>query len=154
MLVLDNGTTAMTGHQSPPNSSVTPAGKACLPVEIAPILKATGACFVEAVSAFDTRATQKAIEAGLRSPGAAAVIARGPCALESGKARSKTQNARSVYEADPGKCTGCRLCIDRFGCAAFIWKADEKVCAVDPILCDGCGVCVQVCPQKAFQKVS
>lgn len=151
MLVFDNGTTAMTGHQPPPNASMMPSGKACPSIPILPLLKATGAPYVVATSAFDTQGTQKAIEEGLRCKGPAAVISQGPCALESRKARRKQKIARASYSVDPEKCTGCRLCIDRFGCAAFVWHEDEKHCAVDPILCDGCGVCAQVCPKEAFR---
>lgn len=150
MLIFDNGTTAMTGHQPPPNTSFMPSGKAARLIDVVSLLKGTGASFIAATSSFDVGATQKAIETALQTDGATAVISQGPCALESRKERRRKKIERPSYHVDKEQCVGCRQCIDDFGCAAFVWDETKEVCSIDPILCDGCGVCEQICPEGAF----
>lgn len=154
ILVFDNGTTAMTGHQPPPNAPMRPNGERCSSIEILPILKATGALYVVKTSSFDVEQTKKAIKSGLRAEGVAVVISQGACALESRKERKKNKISRAVYTVNPEQCVGCRICIDQFGCAAFVWDEQNRLCKIDPILCDGCGVCVQICPREAFHELS
>jgi indolepyruvate ferredoxin oxidoreductase alpha subunit len=152
MIVFDNSTIAMTGHQASINSHRTLMGGETQGADLAGLLKATGASYVAVTDAFNIKQTQKAIQEAVQTPSASAVVAQGPCALEYDRVKRKEGIAIETYEVDPDRCIGCRLCTEQFACPALIWMPEEEKAAVDPFLCDGCGVCVQVCPNEAFVK--
>jgi len=151
LVILDNATTAMTGHQPTPALGVTAQGEAGQPVYIPDLVRACGVRFLERCDSYDIPALTGILREAdrfCRSPegGVAVIIARHPCLLE-GEARK----AQAVYDLEVTEnCTACRHCLDNFECPALVFdEADGRV-AIDQVRCVGCGVCLHVCPEGAI----
>ncbi len=150
IVVLDNLVTAMTGDQPNPGTGDTPhgPGKRILIEEVA---KAMGADFVKVVDPYDIKATERAIKEALAVEGVSVVVSRQPCALyRIGQMRRKGEKW-PIYHVIEDKCTGCKICINAYGCPAIYWDAETKKAKIDPTMCWGCGGCAQVCPFDAFE---
>jgi indolepyruvate ferredoxin oxidoreductase alpha subunit len=150
MIVFDNATIAMTGHQAPVNSNRTLMGDEAPAMDIAATLWAAKASFVQKTSAFNIKETQNAIEEAIQTEGPSAVVVQGACALEHDRTKRKQGIVIEPYKVDAEKCVGCRICTDKFGCPALIWNEETEKVDVDAFVCNGCGVCVQICPNEAF----
>ncbi|MBQ7478742.1 MAG: indolepyruvate ferredoxin oxidoreductase subunit alpha, partial [Selenomonadaceae bacterium] len=140
LVVLDNSTTAMTGHQPHPGTGRTAMGQVVEKVSIEKVLHAIGITTVETVNPLDFGIARDTIRRVAEEPGVKAVIFRSPCIAMTKPA------GRSAVDAE--KCIGCRKCIRELGCPALILK-DEKA-FIDATLCTGCTLCEQVCPVGAI----
>lgn len=141
LVVLDNSTTAMTGHQPHPGTGRTAMGQVVDKVSIERVLRAIGLATVETVDPLDLATAEETVRRVAAEPGVKAIIFRSPCIFLS------KQRSRSVV--DEGKCVGCQRCVRELGCPALVPQADGKV-AVDPNQCTGCTLCEQVCPFGAI----
>ena len=140
VIVLDNSTTAMTGHQPHPGTGRTAMGQIVEKVSIEAILRAIGLKAVETVDPLDHEAAVSAVKRVSALPGVKAIIFRSPCvAITKPKGRSKV---------DPDKCIGCRRCIRELGCPAIAFSGGKAV--IDSAQCTGCTLCEQVCPVSAI----
>ncbi|MGQ9582212.1 MAG: thiamine pyrophosphate-dependent enzyme [Thermoplasmatota archaeon] len=149
-LVLDNGTTAMTGHQPHPAAGVRATGEATRAVSIEALLRACGLASVEVVPGWSIGAIARAVEKAVRAGGARAVVVREPCALLVQRERRRRGERTPVCRVDPDRCRGCFLCLSRFGCPAMLRAGDRM--RIDESLCSGCGACTDrsVCPHGAI----
>jgi len=150
VIIMDNRTTAMTGHQDHPGNNYTLMGKSTKEVDIETLVRALGVEKVMSVDAFDVKAMGKALKECTAYDGTAVLIAKGPCIFVS-------RNPQPAYTVDADKCVACGTCA-KAGCPATI-KIDEvnpktkmKKAGIDPVLCIGCDICRQVCPTGAIQK--
>jgi indolepyruvate ferredoxin oxidoreductase alpha subunit len=152
LVILDNATTAMTGHQPTPQGGVSATGAASHPVFIPDLVRACGAGFLKEADPYDLPAFMdllRSADAYCRSPegGVAVVIARHPCVLH-----RDTPSAQAVYAMDvTADCTGCRHCLDDFECPALSLDEAGGRMVIDRGRCVGCGVCVHVCPEGAIE---
>jgi indolepyruvate ferredoxin oxidoreductase, alpha subunit len=142
LVILDNRTTGMTGHQPNPCSGMTALGEARAPVSLDAICRACGVSFVETVSPYDLPSTIEVMKAAKAQKGVKVVIAKQPCVITARRAGVR----RLAYAVDRDACTVCGTCI-RFGCPA-IGMVDERASISE--LCSGCGVCAQICPSGAI----
>lgn len=140
LIVLDNSTTAMTGHQPHPGTGVTMMGDVCEKVSIEKILKAIGLTSVETVDALDLEAGIKAVKSAMDKKGVKAVIMKSPCIA--------VTKPSVQFKVDREKCVNCKKCIRELGCPAIVLE-DGRV-KIEKSLCFGCGVCAQVCPCGAI----
>ena len=140
LIVLDNSTTAMTGHQPHPGTGVTMMGDVCAKVSIEKILNAVGCTYVKTVDPLDLTAAEAAVKEAADMKGVRAVIMKSPCI-----AVTKPQG---LYSVDADKCINCRKCIRELGCPAIVLEDGRPV--IEKSLCFGCGVCGQVCPVNAI----
>lgn len=142
LVVLDNSTTAMTGHQPHPGTGHTMMGEVVAKVNMEAVLRGIGLTTVETVDPLDLEASISCVKRVAAQPGVKAVIFKSPCI-------AITKPAGSM-EVLPEACINCKKCIRELGCPALI-IADGKVC-IDDSLCTGCGLCSQVCPVHAIQE--
>ncbi len=141
LIVLDNSTTAMTGHQPHPGTGVTMMGEVAQKVSIEAILKAIGLTSVETVDPLDLSAAVGAVQRAAEKSGVRAVIFKSPCI-----AVTKSEKKYEITD----KCVGCKKCISQLGCPAIV--IDEGRVTVEKSLCFGCSLCAQVCPVGAIEK--
>ena len=142
LVVLDNSTTAMTGHQPHPGTGRTVMGQVVEKVSIERVLRAIGLTVVETVDPLDHALSVETVKRVAEEPGVKAIIFRSPCiAITKPKGRS---------HVDPEKCIGCGKCIRELGCPAIILDSDGKKAKIDTSVCTGCTLCEQLCPVKAI----
>lgn len=143
VIILDNETTAMTGHQGHPGTGVSARGEKTRKVELEPLVRGIGIEDVNVVSAFDVATLESTIKRCIANSEPSVIIARGACQLA---VRAKS----TPYHVDADLCAGCFDCMD-LGCPALFTSGD--VVRIDAEACAGCGVCAQVCVQEAIAKV-
>ena len=140
--ILDNSTTAMTGHQPHPGTGFTATGKWSEPVSLEAIARALGAESVETVNPYDIDSAVDAFKRARDYPGLSVVIAKQACVIT---ARRNGQKPQAFRVND--KCEGCRICVE-FGCPAIEFEGEK---ARINNLCAGCGVCAWICPSSAIE---
>ena len=140
LIVLDNSTTAMTGHQPHPGTGRTMMGDVVAKVGIEAVLRGIGVTEVATVDPLDHALAVETVRKTADLPGVKAIIFRSPCI-----ALSKPQGKAFI---DPQKCVGCKKCIREIGCPALSLKDGTAV--IDPAQCTGCGLCAQLCPVRAI----
>jgi indolepyruvate ferredoxin oxidoreductase alpha subunit len=155
--ILDNRTTAMTGHQPNPGVDKTTIGDNLVRIDIEKLLAGLGIEHFRKVNPLNHKATLKAIEELKGLSGVRVLLAEEPCPLFARRAYGKkvTQVAYVADGCGPdavknGTCGTCGDCLDVLACPAF-FKKDGKV-AIDPLLCSGCMLCLQLCPNIKARK--
>lgn len=155
LIILDNGTTAMTGRQDHPGTGYTLKGEETLRVDLAKLAKALGVKYVRIVNPYQLKATERIIKKELQRPAPSVIISRAPCVLSR---REKMVSGRPFF-VDPALCQGCRACL-QLGCPAIAWEEKEDNqeggkkkgrAVIDKFLCNGCTLCRQVCKFAAIK---
>lgn len=141
LIILDNSTTAMTGHQPHPGTGRTMMGEISAKVSIEAVLRGIGLTTVETVNPLELEHAVACVKRVSAQPGVKAVIFKSPCI-------AITKPNKSLH-VDADTCIQCKKCIRELGCPALILQ-DGKVC-IDSSLCTGCGLCSQICPTGAIQ---
>lgn len=146
IIILDNNTTAMTGHQSHPGTGISAQGKKTRAVDLECLVRGIGVEDVKTVSAFNIRALRAAVKESIDSPKLSVIIVRGRCS-------SLLPHRPQPLVVSAQHCDGCGTCL-KIGCPA-IQKRGEQV-YVDATLCVGqaCAVCQQICPKRAIGQES
>ena len=146
VLILDNGTTAMTGHQDHPGTGVSAQGKKTHAVELERLVRGIGVEDVNVVDAFNMKALRAAVRSSINNPELSVVIVRGTCSM-----RLRTRSEPRAIDTD--KCDGCGTCV-KIGCPA-IQRENEHI-YIDATLCvgDACTICQQLCPKQAIVPLS
>ena len=145
LVILDNGTTAMTGHQPNPGvdmekMNLTGYGR----ISIEAVVKALGVQHVTVIKPFKVKKSIEAIREAIEYNGVSVVISQEMCSLYA--KGLKELKDRVFYISD--KCVNHRNCIDDLACPAF-YLQDGRI-KIDPDLCWGCAVCAQICPENAI----
>ncbi len=151
-IVLDNETTAMTGHQPHPGSGVTVMGDTAPRISIEQVVEGLGIP-VHVQDPYDVEATTNLVHRLIQEPGTKVLVLRRACILVAVKGVAKAQ-----YMVDQKRCIaeacGCgRFCNRVFSCPANIWDEAEGKARIDEAVCNGCGVCATLCPQQAIIRV-
>ena len=139
-VILDNSTTAMTGHQPNPSTGKRAAGEVAEKIDIERVLLALGVKCVKTVDPLKLDEAVEAVKEAADTDGVSAVIFRSPCIA--------VVKPLPVLAVDRDKCINCKKCIREIGCPAIV-KDDGKV-KIDKTLCYGCGLCSYICPVKAI----
>lgn len=142
LVVLDNSTTAMTGHQPHPGTGVTMMGEVSNCISIEKILEAIGVRSIQITDPLDYAAAVAAVQKAAGETGVRAIIFRSPCI-------AKIKPAAPVC-VDTEKCTSCKFCIREIGCPAITLSGGKA--QIEPSLCTGCGLCTQICPFHAIDR--
>lgn len=141
-VILDNSTTAMTGHQPHPGTGKTMMGDVVEKISIEKVLHGIGIEEVVTVNPLELDKAIKTVRDITEKKGVKAVIFRSPCI-----ALLKSQE-RKTLRIDTEKCVHCQECIKEIGCPALVLHGD--VVSIDESLCTGCGLCTQVCSIHAI----
>ncbi|MGH2270341.1 indolepyruvate ferredoxin oxidoreductase subunit alpha [Anaerohalosphaeraceae bacterium U12dextr] len=145
LIVVDNRTTAMTGHQDNPGTGRTLMGEPTIEASIEDIARACGIKRVFTVNPYQTKATQEVLARELDTPEPSLIVSRAACPLWEGK---RVGGIRTILE---DKCKACRACL-KLGCPAIDGAGKKPV--INQHLCYGCGLCQQVCPFEAIVNLS
>jgi indolepyruvate ferredoxin oxidoreductase alpha subunit len=149
-VILDNRTTAMTGHQPNPGTGVTLGQSPTTMIDVEQLVRALGIHHVATVDAYDVDLLEKTYKQLMDTNEPAVLVAKRACALLP-EIRKQWVHLEVLEE----KCTGCGICF-RIGCPAIL-KSDEvdaksgkPKALIDPTMCTGCEVCSQLCPHDAI----
>lgn len=147
LIILDNGTTAMTGGQ--PNAGTGKYGSQFdMHVSIENIVKTMGFERLKVVDQFKYKEASKTINEELKHEGLSIVITTRPCALN-----FKIKD--TPFYVDPTICIGCRSCV-KTNCPPIAMKSYEGIeklkSSINGDMCVGCSVCAQVCPVNAIKR--
>lgn len=135
VLILDNSTTAMTGHQEHPGTGKTLQKDPTTQVDIEALCKAVGVKRVFTVDPFAMDELKEIVKREVATREPSVIIAKRPCALI-------VKHEAPLLTVLHDKCVGCKMCM-RVGCPAI--SHGNKKSTINPALCIGCGVCAQVC---------
>lgn len=147
VLILDNSTTAMTGHQDNPSTGRRlMAGKTDepQPIDIASVCRGLGIQDVKNIHCFELEEMEQAFKDAKASDDLSVIIAEGPCALLG-------IHIRHQYKVNHETCRKCGLCL-KSGCPALS-RTEEGYAFIDDTLCNGCGLCYRTCPFDAIEMV-
>ncbi len=145
LVILDNGITAMTGHQPHPGVDMKAMNfEGYGQVSIEDVVKAVGVKHVSVIRPYRVKKSVDTIKEALLYKGVSVVISQEPCMLFA-KALKKPRR-KPFFVSD--KCKGDKDCINDLACPAFYINKNRVY--IDPVLCSGCSVCAQICPEHAI----
>lgn len=145
VMILDNSTTGMTGHQDHAATGKTLKGEPTYSVDLEELCKAVGVKNVSVINAFDTEKLEKTIKEAVALDEVAVIIAQSPCVLLD-KSPIKKQ-----YRIDSQTCKRCGMCM-KPGCPAITKKEDGSI-VINDTMCNGCGLCETLCKFNSIQPV-
>ena len=145
VMILDNRTTGMTGHQEHAATGKTLKGEETYAIDLAELCRAVGVKNVIEVGAFDVAELEKIIKASVSGDELTVIITKAPCVLLKG------QKFPNVCKVDADACKKCGACM-KIGCPAMTRGEDGKV-KIDATMCNGCGLCKNYCKFGAIQTV-
>jgi indolepyruvate ferredoxin oxidoreductase alpha subunit len=145
LVILDNGTTAMTGHQPHPGvdmESLNLSGYGHVSIE--DVVRAVGVPHVSVIKPYKVKKSIAALKEAIDYDGVSVVISQEACTLYA--KGLKQLKIRAFHVSD--KCKNHRDCLTDFACPAFF--LDGERVKIDPDVCVGCAVCAQICPENAI----
>ena len=159
VIILDNGTTAMTGAQDHPGTGKTLQAEAAHRLDLVALCRAIGVEHVYTVNPHDQETTEAVLRREINRDAPSVVIARASCVLLP-EHRAERRPALEVVE---DLCNGCKAC-GKLGCPAIEWiplTPEEAVAAgkkptqkgvvrINRLICDGCNLCPDVCKMRAM----
>jgi indolepyruvate ferredoxin oxidoreductase alpha subunit len=145
VIILDNRTTGMTGHQEHAATGKTLKGEETNAINLSELCKAVGVKNVIEINAFDVVGLEKTLKESVNGNVLTVIIAKAPCALLKG------QKFPNKCVANAEKCKKCGMCL-KIGCPAITKQKDGTV-KIDETMCNGCGLCMSYCKFGAIEKV-
>jgi len=157
VVILDNRTTAMTGHQPHPGTGLTGMQKQVPPLDIAKACEGLGVKYVKTVEPFESMAglvaeVREMVKWARENHSPAVLVSIEPCALLTAADRRRTGEFPPKYYVDSEVCNACKRCLNRLSCPAMYMNPETEQAVIDETLCNLCGTCVSVCPQGAIKQ--
>jgi len=146
VMILDNSTTGMTGHQDHAATGKTLMGDTVPAINIMHLCQSMGIKNVTEIDAFDTEGLEKLIKEETAKDEVSVIITKAPCVL-----LKDHPPVTHKCEADPAACKHCGMCL-RPGCPALTKCSDGSV-KIDDTMCNGCGLCKGLCKFGAIKDV-
>lgn len=144
VMILDNSTTGMTGHQDHAATGKTLLGEPTYAINIPALCRAIGVKNVVEVNAFDIEKLEKVVKEEVAKDEVSVIITKSPCVL-------LDKSKKPVYIAHEDKCKKCGMCM-KPGCPAMTRNADGTI-HIDDTMCTGCGLCETLCKFEAIELV-
>lgn len=144
VMILDNSTTGMTGHQDHAATGKTLLGEPTYAIDIAALCRAMGVKNVVEVNAFDIAELEKVIREETAKDEVSVIITKSPCVL-------LDKSKKPLYIAHTDRCKKCGMCM-KPGCPAMTRNEDGTV-YIDDTMCTGCGLCATLCKFDAIELV-
>lgn len=144
VIVLDNSTTAMTGHQDNPSTGKTLKGEVATVINIADVAKGVGVWRVVTVDPFKIDQMEQILKEELAAPEPSVIIAKSPCAL-----LDLPEINKGPLQILEDKCKNCKACVS-IGCPPI--AVGEGTVTLDSKSCNGCSLCAQLCKFDAIVK--
>ena len=141
VIILDNRTTGMTGHQNHPATGKTIKNEPTYELDLAEVCRAVGVPNVRTVDPGDLAELERAVKEELAKDEVSVIIAKKPCVL-------LTKKLYNGFRVDEGKCKKCKACL-KLGCPAIVNGKDGIT--IDVSLCTECGLCKGVCKFGAIE---
>ncbi len=145
VIIVDNRTTGMTGHQEHAGTGKTLKGEETFAIDFETICKAVGVKDVVTINSFDTNTLEEKIKSSVISDTLNVIIAKAPCVL------LKSNKFTNKCVADAEKCKKCGMCLS-IGCPAISKNPDGTI-KIDSASCNGCGLCQNYCKFGAIEKI-
>lgn len=142
VIIVDNSTTGMTGHQPNPTTGFNVRGEIAPQLDVVKLCEAIGVPSVRVVDPFNMKELEQTIVEESEKDVPSVIIARRPCAL-----LVKKKTAPCAINTD--KCRKCGMCM-KIGCPAIL-KAENGQVSIDASLCNGCGLCKEMCHFGAIE---
>lgn len=150
VLILDNGTTAMTGGQPHPAAGATIRGDRAPAIDLPALCRALGASSVTVVDPYDLAQTTQALQRAVAAPGVSVVITSRPCVEAPVRVRDRP------FRVVKARCIACQACMN-LGCPSITWSEawhdGRRKVEIDAATCTGCTVCAQTCATQALVPV-
>jgi indolepyruvate ferredoxin oxidoreductase alpha subunit len=150
VVIMDNGITAMTGHQPNPGTGSGSDGGQKEQIKIEDVVKSFGIKNVKIVNAFSQQELQDAVKELDALPGVSVLISRGMCRLLLKKMLKKKGQSLPVFQIQDTKAS--LKVLDKFGCPAILKDGSRYYINAD--MCWGCSVCSQISPQGAIKPIA
>ncbi len=144
VMILDNSTTGMTGHQDHAATGKTLMEEPTYAIDIPALCKAIGVKHVHVINTFDIETLEKAIKEEVAREEVSVIITKSPCVL-------LDKSKKPTYISHTDKCKKCGMCM-KPGCPAMTKNADGTI-HIDDTMCTGCGLCQSLCKFDAIEKV-
>lgn len=144
VLVLDNGTTAMTGGQDHPGTGRTLMGEETVRLDFVSLARALGVPWVEALDAYDPKKIRESLQRAFSFPGPVFFVIQGLCQLK------RPKRKEVVFRVREAVCRGCYVCLSA-GCPAL--EKNEKTVTIISARCNACGLCAELCPFDAVEEI-
>lgn len=143
VMILDNSTTGMTGHQDHAATGKTLQGDPTFAIDIPGLCRALGVKNVVEVNAFDIETLEKVVKEETAKDEVSVIITKSPCVL-------LDKSKKPFYIAHSDKCKKCGMCM-KPGCPAMT-KNEDGTIYIDDTMCTGCGLCQSLCKFDAIEK--
>ena len=144
VIILDNSTTGMTGHQDHAATGNTLQGDPTYAIDIPALCRAIGVKNVVEVNARDIQAVEKVVKEEIAKDEVSVIITKTPCVL-------LDKSKKPSYQTHTDKCKKCGMCM-KPGCPAMTKNADGTI-SIDDTMCTGCGLCASLCKFDAIELV-
>jgi len=167
VIILDNETTAMTGHQGHPGTGRSAKNEEAPRVDIAEVARGVGVRDVNVIGAFNLKEIEETIRRCVDNDEPSVVIVRGPCTLHERIKGTPLRVNQELCGLGPSSASipasiwyrfktwfseqGCRSCLD-IGCPAITFEGGKAHIIADQCIGESCSLCVQVCPREAIEK--
>ncbi len=148
LVILDNGTTAMTGHQPHPGVDTAKLGDPTTHIDIETLVRGLGVQHVTTIKPLKTRAAIEAIREAVEYQGVSVVISKELCPLY---AKRVAPRSRKPFQVNPDKCKDHLDCINKVACPAMYLEKGRA--RINTLQCIGCALCAQICPENAILPV-
>lgn len=143
VMILDNSTTGMTGHQDNAATGKTLKGEPTYAVDLEELCHAVGVNKVFVVNAYDTVKLEQTVKEAVQLDEVVVIVAQAPCVL------LKKGPALRQYRVDSEVCKKCGMCL-KPGCPS-ITKTEYGYTVINDTMCNGCGLCASLCKFDAIK---